>query len=228
MRVVFVTCVVAASLGGCLLDQALCGPDFVEVDGRCVVAATPPPFRPAREDAGPPPAALRDATVARDAAIDASDLPPAPWAQYDRIVVVDRTAPQVVRRTPRSPGFDLDAVEVGGDAAATYGIQVVESFLVPGPNGAADPTAALGRPERDDNPTTFVSLGGEGGYVALRVGLDRPLDWGDHVTVYSVSFDGGDDAFELFLCVGEPIDPARCLSVGRGGGADETRFDLTP
>lgn len=205
-------------LSGCLLSEEDCGEGFVFEEARCVPLQPPRPFRGGD-------AALR---------IDGGALPepepeppPDEWAPFDIALVVDDTRRDSVSQTPSMPGADIDAIEAvegapAGGAAFGRGVEVLASMFTDPfrSNSNTDPSAALGRPDG-----RVASLGPGGGFVFVRLGLERALRRGDVIAVTEgVEPAGREDAYTLYLCTSaEGLQD--CRAVG-AGGAGVTRLAL--
>lgn len=204
---------VAALLPGCILETDDCGAGFVLEAGRCVLSTPAPPFggRPARRlDAGAAPRRDAGAPVA------------VPWDAYTAALVVDLTD---IAEPPgwRTPGVDLDAVSVEGDGQFGVARAVLAAELVPWEASAAQqPGAALGAPDAlgPREPDTFVSLGGLGARVLLRLALERPLATGDRITVHEVDdpSEPPGEQYQLLLCPGDDAYDPACVALGLGAG----------
>jgi hypothetical protein len=203
----------AALLPGCLLETEDCGAGFVLEAGRCVLQSPAPAFegRPAVDAGAPRP--VRDATP--------SDRPVA-WADLTAVLVTDLTK---VDDPPgwRTPGVDLDAVSVEGDDQFGVARAVLAAEIVPWDGAAAnDPGAALGAPDAigPRDPGTFVSMGGLGGRLLLRLAIERSLATGDIVTVHEVDdpSEPPGEQYQVWLCPGDDPDDAACVMLGVGVG----------
>lgn len=235
MRHFFIALALAISSTGCILSTEFCGEGFVEDDGRCVPADPAPPYY---TDALPDQGA-EDA--APDQALEPAPPPPPepepmpeppepepfdPWADRFAVLVVDRTDRGEARGTPGSPGYDLDAVllidsdgELVGFASEWIEAQINDPF---GRNLSQDPNGGLGEPDAQgvNRPERYVSLGAEGGFVLYFLEAWAPLRRGMRLLAFDMPQDRGDERIEIYLCLDESLDLARCLSAGelRGTG----------
>ncbi|MCB9538984.1 MAG: hypothetical protein H6704_22375 [Myxococcales bacterium] len=204
---------VVALLPGCVLETEDCGAGFVLEAGRCVLTTPAPPFAGGRRP---------DARVSRPIRDAGPPVVPVGWADFTAVLVVDGTD---IEGSPRwrTPGVDLDAVSVEGDDQFGVGRAVLRAEIVPWDTAVSqDPGAALGAPDAigPRDPETFVSLGGVGGRVLLRLALERPLAAGDVVTVHEVDdpSEPPGEQYQVFLCPGDDPDDAACAMLGVGVG----------
>lgn len=211
---------IAAALAGCLLAEEDCGDGFAFDGLRCVPLAEPPPYR--APGAGEPPPG-----VAPDLGLPPDMAPPGIWAEFDVVLLIDRTDPKDASRTPASPGADIDAVQIAevtpvGERRVGVGAEAAGFLLDPfNGNLNTDLDAALGVPDG-----AAVSLGSDGGYLYLSLALDRPLRSGDLVVIAEVSDTGADaDRYELYLCR-EPDDSLQACRLLDSGGGGISRFEL--
>lgn len=206
-----------ASMAGCLLVEEDCGFGF-ELDGdRCVPVRTPPPFGSAPGDGGVEPdggVQLVDLGPPVDAAVDED------WLGFEVVLIVDRTARSDITDTPDTPGADIDAVQaieqgVRGDQRIGQGAVVEGDFLLDPfeDNAHLEPEAVVGLPDGE-----AASLGGDGGYLYVRLELMRSLRGGDVIVVVERNEQRApSDVYELYLCR-EPDDTLQaCRALGRSG-----------
>lgn len=224
---------VAFTLSGCILATELCGPGFVEEDGRCLIAEAPPPYY---GDLGPDrglvevDAAPVDALVIIDPDPDPAPPEPEPepafdpWRDRPLVLIVDRTSRGDARNSPTSPGFDLDAILVIDENSELVGLggpwesaQINDPF---GRNLSRDPDAVIGEPDANglDDPNAYVSLGGDGGYVYLRLELFEPIRTGLQLLIFEMDRDRADERAEVFLCLEGRLDLSLCRSAGDARG----------
>ncbi|MFN3198227.1 MAG: hypothetical protein ACE366_07385 [Bradymonadia bacterium] len=218
-------CIITASaliLGqGCLLDTETCGPGFTEEAGRCVPRSAPPPF-PGTTDGG---FALPDRGVGpefdmglvpdtgvgfEDAGFpDADVVPENPWAQYDSVLIVDRTEQFIAEEWPFSPGVDFAGVNIqrvfddGG--LEVSGVASILGAIINDPFGQSeftDPQVLVGF-----GGAAPVSLGGNGGFVwaLLQPGV-RPLQAGDELILDAYLFDGPGEIYDAYLCPSDAVE----------------------
>ena len=231
----------ALSLPGCILQSEFCGQGFVEADGRCVPAEAPPPWYTDGgrvPDLGQPDFSVgtQDGSVPTPPKPDVGLVPPPDrWSDRKALLVVDRGDRASARRSPATPGFDLDAVSLFAPNGDSLGVlsdvldaQINDPFRA---NIATNPVAALRPPDADGldsrfpggRPSVFryVSLGTEGGYLFAALDLMRPLQAGDRLIAHEVRGDTDDEQVELYLCYDGPLSLDRCLSVGISHGDNE-------
>jgi hypothetical protein len=223
----------ACCLSGCVLDAELCGQGFESADGRCVPARPAPAwYGDGGFDAAPLPPDARpwDAQLEEDAFQQPPDASaPNRWEGHKTLLVVDRGARSGARRTPETPGFDLDAVGFYSPDGRPIGrlsqiimAQINDPFAA---SRATQPDRALGEPDASDTTDgrRFVSLGTEGGYLFASIDLQRTLQVGDRVVAFEVAGDVGDELAEIYLCQDEVLSLDRCHSLGSVQGTAELR-----
>lgn len=240
MRHFFIALALAISSTGCILSTEFCGEGLVEDDGRCVPADPAPPYyNDALPDLGTVDAAPDQAPEPPEPEpmpepIEPEPPPPPPepepfdpWADRFTMLVVDRTDRGEARGTPGSPGYDLDAVllidpdgELVGFAAEWIEAQINDPF---GRNLSHDPNGGLGEPDAEgiNRPDRYVSLGAEGGFVLYLLEAWAPLRRGMRLLTFDMPQDRADERIEIYLCLDESLDLARCLSAGELRGTGE-------
>jgi hypothetical protein len=131
------------------------------------------------------------------------------------------------------PGADIDGVELLHGGTRSYLAEIEESRnggeVAPGAN--ADFNNAIGQPEgqcvgRDDSEwdlETFVSLGGEGGYLLAYFDDLAPIENGDTITV-TASSDTASNEWQLRVGVGTSATDPDFFLLGTGVGVRE--FDV--
>ena len=201
----------ALALAGCLLEETPCGAGLRRVGGECVAPA---------DDTGTLGADLgSDATPPEEAA-DVADAF-AEVVTFGALLVLDRTPAQSLAETPTTAGCDVDAVSLEGAdgvglafAARVFADDILDPF---GQGVGLDVGAALGAPEGDGRPSTFVSLGGSGGFLLLGFDAPRPLAAGDRVRVFEVdesSLRDRADRCAVWRCPERVADLTRCVFLG--------------
>ncbi len=222
---------VAVLLPGCVLDAELCGQGFEANQGRCVPARTAPAwYRDGGLDAPP----LPDVGALDARPEDAFEQPPDAALPgrldgHKTLLVVDRANRNSARRTPDTPGFDLDAVGVYapdgrpvGSLGELLSVQINDPYRA---SRALQPERALGQPDATDTTDSerYVSLGTEGGYVFAALDLQRPVQAGDRVVAFEVAGDVAEERAEIYLCLDELLSLERCHSLGLVQGTAELR-----
>ena len=164
---------------------------------------------------------------------------PGPWPQY-RFVRID----DLSTRSLSSDGADIDAIILTKANGEVFYASAVEGLIYSDPQtDGYNPEEALGAPdafynaamndfsvcdigETDARP--FVSLGGEGGVLVVR--MDANIEEGDTLTVLEVGgcdYGNGEAIVEeigVSIAVSSDIDTGLWLELGSGQGPDVTFY----
>ena len=221
---------IPALLSGCILVSEECGNGFSLSDGRCVPVEGSDSIVDSDSRVGAIESVSDAAVVTPDedsTGVDqdmAAEVPTI-WQDFEHILIVDRTEDGGARRTPALPGSDIDGITVSDGAGMSVGTgDAVVDERINDPFMASiqmDSRASLGTPDG-----RAVSLGTQGGFVKVSLGLSRPLRPGDTITIVEIDEVMGDgDRYEAFICRADAefLTGCRVLGVAARGG---TQFSL--
>ncbi|MBV72090.1 MAG: hypothetical protein CMH52_12250 [Myxococcales bacterium] len=227
MRVRCLYAMAALILWGCILESEECGKQFVPREKRCVPAQPADDFGAgaaaesldaAAKDGGGLDVVM-DATTTQ-ATLDAETVNP--WDEFVQILIVDRTEDAAARQTPALPGADIDGLSIADETGVLIGTgdviiddRVNDPFMA---NIQLNSGAGLGPPDG-----RAVSLGTQGGFIRVGLGLDRPLRDGDIISIFEIAEAMGDqDRYEAFICRNdaEALRGCRVLGLAASGSTD--------
>ncbi|MEE2756260.1 MAG: hypothetical protein VYA30_06350 [Myxococcota bacterium] len=226
----YLTAIIIMFSCGCILESEECGKTFVLRDQRCVPAENPGEFGLGAGSA-PSDAGINDSTRFDDVidlSVDLGGIDAQvdnPWADFVHILIVDRTADGDAQQTPAVPGADIDGVTVADPLGMRVGTgEVIINERINDPYMASiqrSSRAGLGLPDG-----RAVSLGTQGGFIRVGLGLERPLRGGDIISIVEIDeVMGNQDRYEAFICRtdAEALRGCRVLGVASSGA---TEFSL--
>ena len=216
-------------LQACVLESETCGDPFVLVDGRCVVSQP----QPNAQDNGVNDASNfandDDRSIPTDGGVRMTEQrdtgPVVP--DFIQILLIDSTPLSVARRTPPLPGADIDGLQVFDDTGVVFGtaVEVLQAQLND-PFQASIQTesrAALFAPDG-----RAASLGTEGGFIRLRLEVERPVTALDGVEIVEIGeSDDDEDQYDAYLCRANSIRLDNCVFLG-AGQTGRTFLNFTP
>ncbi|MGC6415622.1 MAG: hypothetical protein ACON3Z_00750 [Bradymonadia bacterium] len=211
-------CIIPLLMQACVLESETCGEPFTAAEGRCVVIQSQPNAQDGGMSDGLVFAMDAERQVPIDDGVRMVERPDAggELADFVQLLLVDSTPLSVARRTPPLPGADIDGVQIVDDSGAVIGtaVEVLDEQL-------NDPFQAS--IQTDSRATLFApdgraaSLGTEGGFVRLRLEIERPVSALDGVEITEIGeseFD--EDQYDAYLCREDSVRLDNCVFLGTG------------